>query len=66
MTGMDYKSIRYRHYMTQAFAAEMIGISRFTLSGYESNRVKIPLTVSIKLNKLYNIDELEFEGYIKR
>ncbi len=66
MTGMDYKSIRCRHYMTQEFAAGMIGISRFTLSGYESNRVKIPLTVSIKLNKLYNIGELELEGYIKR
>lgn len=52
--------------MTQEFAAAVIGISRFTLSGYESNRVKIPLTVSIKLNKLYNIDEFELEGYIKR
>lgn len=63
MTGKDYKSIRYKRYMTQEFAAKMIGISRFTLSHYERNEVKIPLTVSIKLNKLYNMNEDEIDRF---
>ncbi len=66
MTGKDYKSIRFRHYITQEFAAKMVGISRFTLSAYEANKTSIPLTVSIKLNKLYNMDEAEIDNYMMK
>lgn len=66
MDGNDYKHIRFRNYMTQEYAANMVGISRFTLSGYESGRSKIPLTVSIRLNKLYNLDEAEVDRYMMK
>lgn len=64
MTGKAYKSIRYRHYMTQESVASMIGISRFTLSAYESDKVSIPITVSMKLNRIYNMDEDEIDRYM--
>ena len=64
MTGRDFKYIRFRHSMTQEYAASMVGISRFTLSSYESGRTGIPITVSLKLNKLYNLDENEVEKYM--
>ena len=64
MTGKNYKSMRYKNYMTQEFVANTIGISRFSLSAYESDMVDIPLSESIKLNKLYNIDEADIDRYM--
>lgn len=66
MTGKDYKHIRFRNYMTQEYAASMVGISRFTLSGYESDKVRIPLIVSLRLNKLYNLTEAEVDGFMMK
>ncbi len=66
MTGRDLKYIRFRNSMTQEYAASMVGISRFTLSSYESGRTGIPITVSLKLNKLYNLDENDVEKYMMR
>lgn len=61
MTGLDYKRMRIKRYMTQEEVANILNISRFALSGYESNRADIPLTVSFKLNKLFSITETEFD-----
>ena len=52
--------------MTQEYAASMVGISRFTLSGYESEKVRIPLTVSLRLNKLYHLSESEVDGFMMK
>lgn len=62
MTGKDYKRIRFRMNITQKDAADMIGISRFALSGYESGRVGIPITVSMKLNRLYRLSDSDING----
>lgn len=66
MTGRDLKYIRFRRCMTQEYAASMVGISRFTLSSYEACRTDIPITVSIKLNKLYNLDADEVDMYMMK
>lgn len=66
MTGKDYKHIRFRHCMTQEYAANMVGISRFTLSSYEADRTEIPITVSIRLNKLYNLNAADVDMYMMK
>ncbi|MBQ3125420.1 MAG: helix-turn-helix transcriptional regulator [Clostridia bacterium] len=66
MTGRDLKYIRFRHSMTQEYVASIVGISRFTLSSYEAGRTGIPITVSLKLNKLYNLDEDDVERYMTK
>lgn len=66
MIGKDLKYMRFRRSMTQEYVANTIGISRFALSGYESGRTCVPLTVAIKLNKLYDLDEAEVDRYIMK
>ena len=63
MTGRDLKYIRFRNSMTQEYVASVVGISRFTLSSYESGRTGIPITVSLKLNKLYNLDADDVDAH---
>ena len=52
--------------MTQEYAAIVVGISRYTLSGYESERVGIPITTALRLHRLYNMTSEEVEGYIAK
>ena len=52
--------------MTQEYAAEMVGISRFALSCYEQERSEMPITTALRLIHLYNISDFEFEGYIEK
>ncbi len=66
MTGKDLKYIRFRNSMTQEYVASMVGISRFTLSSYEAGRTGVPITVSLKLNKLYRLNEDDVEKYMRR
>ncbi len=66
MTGRDFKYMRFKHYMTQEYAANIVGVSRFALSGYEHERVGIPITTALRLNKLYNMTEEDVESYILR
>ncbi len=66
MTGRDFKYIRFKHYMTQEYAATIVGISRFALSGYEAERVRIPITTALRLHRLYNMSGEDIENYISR
>ncbi len=59
MNGLDYKYRRHRLKLTQTQVAKQISVSRYTLSGYETGRVEIPITVAFKLSKLYGLSELE-------
>lgn len=59
MNGLDYKYRRHKLNLTQTQVAKEIGVSRYTLSGYETGRVEIPITVAFKLSKLYGLTELE-------
>ena len=59
MNGLDYKYIRHKLNMTQTGVAREIGVSRYTLSGYETGRSKIPITVAFRLSKLYGLSEWE-------
>jgi DNA-binding XRE family transcriptional regulator len=59
MNGLDYKYRRHRLNLTQSYVAKEIDISRYTLSGYETGRVEIPITVAFRLSKLYGITESE-------
>lgn len=59
MNGLDYKYRRHRLKLTQTQVAKAINVSRYTLSGYETGRVEIPITVAFKLSKLYGLSELE-------
>ena len=52
--------------MTQEYVAEMIGISRFALSWYEQERSEMPITTVLRLIRLYNISNSEFEEYIQK
>lgn len=45
--------------MTQTRVAREVGVSRYTLSGYETGRTSIPITVAFRLAKLYKISETE-------
>ncbi|MDD6564120.1 MAG: helix-turn-helix transcriptional regulator [Clostridiales bacterium] len=66
MLGKDFKYIRFKKFMTQEYVAEMIGISRFALSWYEQERSEMPITTVLRLIRLYNISNSEFEEYIQK
>ena len=66
MLGKDFKYIRFKKFMTQEYVAEMIGISRFALSWYEQERSEMPITTALRLIRLYNISNSEFEEYIQK
>ena len=53
---------RKRSGLTLEEAADALGISRNTLSAYESGKSKTPLSVFIKLTKLYNCDVFDVYG----
>lgn len=59
MNGLDYKYRRHKLNMTQTRVAKVVGVSRYTLSGYETGRTSIPITVAFRLAKLYGISEME-------
>ncbi len=56
MEGRIYKYRRGKLGITQQEAARRIGISRRSLSNYEREYVKIPLTIALSLDKLYGCD----------
>ncbi len=60
MNGKYYRMQRKRRDLTQADVADMIGISRHSLSTYEKERSDMPVTVALKLNKLYGMDGDEY------
>lgn len=62
MIGRMYRYLRASRYMTQEYVAGMIGISRFTLSRYETGIVEIPITVALKLNKIYGLQQSEVDS----
>lgn len=66
MLGKDFRYIRFKKVMTQEYAAEMVGISRFALSWYEQERSEMPITTALRLSRLYNISDSEFEEYIEK
>ena len=66
MLGKDFRYIRFKKVMTQEYAAELVGISRFALSCYEQERSEMPITTALRLIHLYNISDFEFEGYIEK
>ncbi len=45
--------------LTQTEAAKLLGISRSSLSAYENDRNKVPLSVFIKMAYLYEFDVFE-------
>jgi DNA-binding XRE family transcriptional regulator len=52
--------------MTQEYVAKMVGISRFALSWYEQERSEMPITTALRLIRLYDISDAEFEEYIEK
>ncbi len=59
-----YKLALYRKKLglTQAEAADMLGISRNALAKYETGKNDIPLTVFVKMSELYGFDTLDILG----
>lgn len=59
-----YKLAIYRKKLglTQAEAADMLGISRNALAKYETGKNDIPLTVFVKMSELYGFDTLDILG----
>ncbi len=66
MTGRDFKYRRFKQYMTQEYAASMVGISRYALAGYEAERVGMPITTALRLHRLYDMSSEDIEGYISK
>lgn len=66
MYGKDYKYLRFKYYISQDVAARIAGISRHTLSIYEAGRSEVPLTVALKLNKLFDLTEAEVDKYMMK
>ena len=66
MTGRDFKYRRFKQYMPQEYAASMVGISRYTLSGYESERVAMRITTAMRLHRLYDMSGEDIEKYIAK
>ena len=56
MNGRYYKLLRKKYAMTQDDVAMLIGISRHSLSTYEQEHSDMPVTVALRLNKLYGIN----------
>ncbi len=56
VAGHIYKYRRGKLGVTQQEAARSIGISRRSLSNYERGYSRIPLTIALKLDKLYGCD----------
>ncbi len=57
MNGKYYRILRNDLNLTQAYVSQLIGVSRHSLSKYEKRETDMPLTVALKLNELYNIEE---------
>ena len=55
-TGLKLKQLRRKNGYTREEVAEQLGISVNTVSNYESNKTPIPLSVMIKLSRLYDFD----------
>lgn len=62
--GYYYKLalMRKRKGLTQAEAADLLGISRSALIMYENGKLDVPLSIFIKMAKLYGFDTLEVLG----
>lgn len=57
--GTKLEIIRREKKLTQQEVADYLGISRNTLTAYESGKSKIPLSVFIRLADLYKCDVFE-------
>lgn len=60
--GLKLKLKRKECGLTQQEVADYLKISRNTLSVYESGKTDIPLTVFIRISKLYGCDIDEIYG----
>ncbi len=58
----NLKAIRKQNKLTQQQVAEIIGVDRSSVSYYETGKACPPLTVLVKIAKLYkmSLDELVF------
>ncbi|MBR0365955.1 MAG: helix-turn-helix transcriptional regulator [Clostridia bacterium] len=61
-TGLKLKQLRRKNGYTREEIAELLGISKNTISNYESNKTPIPLSVMIKLSRLYDFDVFDVFG----
>ena len=59
MYGNYYKRLRKKNFLTQECVADIVGISRHSLSKYENHDTDMPITVAIKLNILFGIDDID-------
>lgn len=61
-TGLKLEQLRRENGYTREEVAELLGISKNTVSNYEGNRTPIPLSVMIKLSRLYDFDVFDVFG----
>lgn len=57
--GTEFRYLRLKRWMSQKSVAEAIGVSRGTLSRYELEKADMPITVTLKLSKLFKLTESE-------
>lgn len=58
MNGMEYRAKRRHMRLSMQYVANQLGISRHTLANYETGKSSMPVTVFIRLNRLYGFDSL--------
>ena len=61
-TGLKLKQLRLRNEYSHEEVAELLGVSKNTVSNYENNKTPIPLSVMIKLSRLYDFDVFDVFG----
>lgn len=61
-TGLKLKQLRRKNGYTREEVAEQLGISVNTVSNYENNKTPIPLSVMIKLSRLYDFGVFDVFG----
>ncbi len=57
MNGMKYRAKRRHMRMSMQHVAHMLGISRHTLANYETGKSSMPITVYIRLNRIYGLND---------
>ena len=60
--GYKLALLRKKAGLKQAEAADILGISRSTLSLYENDRERVPVSVFVKMADLYDFDVYEVLG----
>lgn len=61
-TGLQLKLLRKQNGYTREEVAKAIGISENTVLNYEKNKTPVPISVMIKLSRLYDFDVFKVFG----